>query len=65
MSKQGKTSKNSVPKGGFGVSTSADVRAFRAANAAFAARVMSTKESAQAYVRKLERKVGLTPTTKK
>ena len=48
-----------------GVSTSADVKAFRAANAEFTARVTTTKRSAQSYVRSLERKVGLTSQKKK
>lgn len=45
--------------GKFGVSTSADVKAFRSANTALTGRVTTSKESARAYIHDLEKRAGI------
>jgi len=42
-----------------GVSTSADVRAFRSANTTLTQRVTSTKGAARVYVQQLEKRAGI------
>ena len=48
-----------------GVSTSADVKAFRSANTTLTHRVTSTKGAAQVYVQRLEKRAGIISDKKK
>jgi hypothetical protein len=58
MAKQ-KIGRNAQTGAFVGVSTSADVRAFRTANTVLTERVTSTRDTARSYVKDLEKRAGI------